>query len=166
MRERVSRILLSVARHATACCITVVASTLSATLAYLALLLIAIIGNYGLGSPALIVIVPVVSFASSLVLSILFLMPVTAAAERLFPSPSIRNVLLQVPFTVIMLFMLCWITFVSIGWGTRLAYAGAATLVLALPMGVYWWTLKGYDAGLWFFRAVAQKLFSWCDSSS
>lgn len=147
------------------------ACTILCTVAYCALLLVAIIGNKGLGSPLMPILVPVGSFVASFVASAIctlaFLAPSTAFAEWACGSGVPRRVALQIPTACAAMFVelltVCAI-FAAVaptGSNSTGCLAGAALLfaILAVPLGVYWWTLKSADgvraAIRAFMRAVA-----------
>jgi hypothetical protein len=145
--------LLAIPKHMIAIAVNVIGFTAVCTISYLLLLLFAILFSGGLGSPLMIFLVPVGSMALSLFWSIFFLAPATMTAEFLCRRGRELGLLLQIPISSALLFILAYGAsalaqlFRSQPFDPLIATASAATswLLLAVPLGIYWWTLKSCD---------------------
>lgn len=157
--DQLARFILFHMRHGIACAVSIGLFTGVLTGAYFLVLLFAILFGGGTGSPLLIVLVPLCTFLLSTTYSFFFLLPATALTEWLLPGTSLKNLLLQVPLTILMLYLVCFVGGVSLGAELQQAAGGGFVIVfiLALPLGLYWWILKGVDAGLW----PARRLVGW-----
>jgi len=172
--ERLAGFAFGLTKHGLASFVVVAgftfACTVVCTVAYFALLLAAIVGNKGLGSPLLPILVPVgsfvASFAASAVCTLAFLAPSTAFAEWACGSGTLRRVALQIPTACAAMFaelLTACAIFAAVaptGSNATGCLAGAALLfaILAVPLGVYWWTLKSADGVRAAIRAVLRMV--------
>ncbi len=135
-------------RHLLAATITVVAVCAIWTLAYLGLLLWAIVTNSGLGSPIAYPVGLIAAFFAGSIACLFFLLPSTAIAEwvaqrRGFP------ILAQIFINMVILAVLCLVA-VGIKLAVRSVpsfrslaiQSGVLFLTLLIPLGIYWWSAR------------------------
>ena len=164
--RKAAGVVFSVSKHVLAGAVNVIGFTALACLTYLVLLLIALITNQGLGSPLLIVLVPVGSFSVSLVCAAFFLFPSAAAAEWICGKALRINLLFEVPVSFAILFaqvlVVTWLGTLIVGEDItgsiimQLSIAGF--VVLVVPLVIYWWALKAADGVRHMLRALYRYL--------
>ncbi|MES2923243.1 MAG: hypothetical protein V4819_16930 [Verrucomicrobiota bacterium] len=136
------------ARHSLATAAIVLAFCVLWTIAYLALLLWAMIADGGIGSPVVYPIGLLLAVAGGTALAIMLFLPCTALAEWIAKRRELP-VLFQIPISTGLLAMVCagiigtgavadsHVTLQSIIVGY-----GVLFFALLFPLGLYWWTSK------------------------
>ncbi|MBZ0111370.1 MAG: hypothetical protein K8J08_02810 [Thermoanaerobaculia bacterium] len=161
-------LLAGAVRHLVAASATVGVATLCGLLAYVALLLVAIIFDGGLGGPFAPVGLAVMSGAFAAISVAVVLFPLTAITEWLCGRRFGWGVFSEIPVSTVLLFPFVLLALgvgdVAFGYGFSaldfLRWGIVGTVVLAVPLGLYWWLLKAAQ----FFYSFAARLptfFGW-----
>ena len=153
-----------VVRHFVASIVSIAVPVILEVVVYLALLVAAILLNKGLGSPV------------SLPLTIALTVPIVVAytAFFLFPSVLVAEIacrgfgkwhyVMQIPVSAVALLALVWLASLLLHLMPKYAelpllhwasYPLYVFLILAIPLGLYWWTAKLVQMGI----GVPAKLF-------
>lgn len=136
------------ARHFCALLVTVAASCLLWTIAYLALLLWAVFTGGGIGGPLAYPAGLLFFFAATTVSCLVLLLPSTALAER-FAKRRAFPILVQIPVSVAILALLCFpVVAIATAAGVQPSLhnlpvgSGILFAVHLLPLGLYWWAAQ------------------------
>lgn len=153
MRSRFPALLASfafgVSKHAFATIIVAAGITILCMAVYVGLLIVAIVMNEGLGGPLTPIVLPIMAIALSLLVAVLGFAPATMIAERLCGSATPLRIALQIPVSCAVLFAeLLALHAFDVG------EASVGFLLLAIPLGAYWWTLKSAEG----VRALAKTV--------
>ena len=157
-------ILRQAARHASATGVLAAVLALTAGVSYVALLLIAIVTNQGLGGPLALPFMVLCGAVAGVLLGPLLLLPVTAITEWLCRRPGMLRLAAQIPLSTILA------SLVIVGLSVEAARRGGldllegAVLVLVslavglFALGVYWWVLRLFDLLTWPVRRLGGLL--------
>lgn len=147
---RVAAAMASLAiRHAVASLVTIAAACAIWTVAYVALLLWAIVSNSGLGGPLAYPGGLLFAAVTAAVACLLFFFPATACAELICRRRALP-ILMQIPVSVAVLAALCFLVGVITRASTAAIPFGASVsgfttwlfLLSLLPIGLYWWIVQ------------------------
>ncbi len=146
------RALHHVGKHLIATGVFAVVGMLVSIVAYFVLFVVAVVTNQELGGPLTIVFLPVVAFLIALVIAAFCFYPATAIAEWLCAKKK-WNLFAQIPISSSLLFleMIFIVIFSPFENGNDFSTAKTIEsafigfLLLAIPLGFYWWTLKSID---------------------
>ena len=150
------------ARHGIALVVTVGVGCVCWTILYFTLLLWAVAGNEGLGSPVAYPIGLILIVAAGTGIGLTLLLPSTALAEwyarrRGWP------VLAQVPISMGLLALLCLCMFTIAARDTPIVLRGLSKgfwnlwLINLIPLGIYWWTAQSVPLVLSLVRRWAPE---------
>lgn len=147
----ITSLLSFIIRHFFASVVSVAIPVIFVTIVYFALLVVAVISNSGLGSPVALPFWVAVSFLTSIFYTAFLLFPSVVIAETIsLPFGKWRHIA-QVPISTLVLALLVFaLTFIAsltlnhTAFNVRqwVNYSLMAMLVLAVPLGIYWWTMK------------------------
>jgi hypothetical protein len=138
-----------IGRHTVASILSIALPMIIVFVGYFLLLLIAVVTDQGLGGPLALPFGLLFAFLTSFIYTMLFLFPATALAELFTKSFDKWKHLIQIPASFLILVILSGIYaliylqfFPSTTLGQWAIISGATALLLAIPLGVYWWTAK------------------------
>lgn len=154
-------------RHFVASVVSLVAPIVLLVFAYFVLFLIAIFTNSGLGSPIALPLWAILIFAISTIYTAILLFPSVLIAEATAHILGKWQHIIQIPISTLVLAILTYIASLV----ARLLPNYAETiilhwadnpfvvfLVLAIPLGVYWWTMKAVQIGISFPVVLFKRL--------
>lgn len=173
----ISTIWAFAGRHIIASLVSICFPVAVVTIAYFVLLVIAILTDAGLGSPVALPLWALLTLVVSFSYTSLLLLPAVAIAEVVSRTFGKWQHVAQVPLSAVFLalFAVLWMVIISLINQPHLSlkqwfnYSVLVFLVMTLPLGIYWWTMKFTQAVIfvmtsalaWIGRKVFSKLSLW-----
>jgi hypothetical protein len=148
-----------VLRHFIASMVSIVAPIVILIIGYFVLVVIAIFSNSGVGSPIALPFWTVFVFVTSILYTAILIFPSVLIAETISHIFGKWQHIAQIPISTLTLAMLIYATvfivrhypnypeIVSLHWAD---HPFILFLILAIPLGIYWWTMKIAQAGISF----------------
>lgn len=139
-----------IGRHLLASLISVALPVVLVIITYLILFVVAVFTNSGLGSPVALPLWAIFTFVGSIVYTVILLFPAVALAETISQPLGKWQHIAQIPLSTLFLALLVGGLVALIGIVNQshlslnqwLNCSFVAFLVLAIPLGIYWWTMK------------------------
>jgi hypothetical protein len=144
-------------RHFVASVVSIVTPVIVWFIAYFVLFLVALFTNSTLGGPIALPGLAVLIFVTSVIYTSIFLFPSVSIAEITSRNLGRWQHIAQIPISTLALFVLIYISsqvarHLPIYNETHLLSWAESPfivfLILAIPLGLYWWTMKAVQAGL------------------
>jgi hypothetical protein len=137
-------------KHAVAAAIVITGIAGFTAALYFALFAAAVIFDQPIGSPVAGPLMVVFVVIASLISVVAILLPVTAFTEWISQRRGLR-VWWQIPIATIVMWM--WVLVLALATaalrgapiGSTAVAAGIAFLVLLIPLGIYWWSMRSAD---------------------
>ncbi len=154
-------------RHLFASLVSIVWPPIAIVIAYVVLLLVAIVTHSDMGGP---VALPFWAFAvllTSAIATVTLLFPATSLAELITHRMGKSRHLVQIPLSTLILALLIMLLSAVVALVKKaqndtydwFAVAAIAFLVLTIPLGVYWWTMKIAQTTVFMILTFAARIF-------
>lgn len=172
LATKMSAIVAFAGRHLIASLVSVGLPVALVTIAYFVLLVIAILTDTGLGSPVALPLWVLLTLVVSLGYTSLLLFPAVAVAEVVSRAFGKWQHVVQVPLSTVFLALFAVLLMAVIGLINQphlslkqwFNYSVLAFLVMTVPLGIYWWTMKFTQAIMFVVTSslawIGRKVFS------
>jgi hypothetical protein len=154
-------------RHVFASVVSIVWPPIAIVIGYVLLLLLALVTHSGMGSPIALPLWAFFALLTSIMATVTLLFPATSIAELITHRMGKSRHLIQIPLSTLILALIIMLlsAVVSLVRKTQnetydwLAVATIVFLVLAIPLGVYWWAMKMAQAAVFVILRLVARIF-------
>jgi hypothetical protein len=149
-RRQVVSLISFFCRHLIASVVSLIAPIILVVITYLLLFVIAIVGNYPLGSPVALPFWILFTGIYSFLVTAFLLFPAVSLSELISTRISRRRLLAQAGIAIVILavqvLILAWVTrltsYLNFSYWERANIFLTIFLILCLHLGLYWWIAK------------------------
>lgn len=152
--KRLAAFVYQLSKHSIAIILSVAVFTVTCCVLYICLMILGILFHGDMGGPLNLVIVPIGSFLISLIYSAGILMPSTILSEKICAKKKGLGKFWEIPVSCLILVL--WVALLTAIYllfhpspdalGESIANGFLFYILMSLPLGLYWWTLKFQDA--------------------
>lgn len=157
-------------RHLVASIVSILLPVILTMIGYVVLFIIALFTDSGLGSPAALPLWMIINGLIATLYTGLGLFPIVVIAEIVSHVFGKWRHVAQIPVSTVLMFGLVFLLFaIFVNSPNQLFtapmdwtyYALIVSCFLALPLGIYWWTMKLIEAGIFLPVFLFKKLSAW-----